>query len=186
MAIAAAPKAVGADDGDLIFRVGDEGFISTWLTLGPFVQRRGLSVAELARMDPLSGAQIEAAPRQGTFRKKGTWEALYTRKPNASFTGRRPAVVYLAAVLDAPTSDRLWLAAGSDGPVTVWLNGKEVLYRDAKRRGLPDTDLVPLDVSRGENRLVVKLANDRPGPWRLFARLMNRDFSPARSVNLPA
>ncbi len=179
-----APIADAAQAGDLTFHVGEEGFISAWLTLGPFVQPRGRSLTALAALDPLKAAEIDVPPRRGAFLKRSVWEATYSKKKSVSFTGKRPAIIHLAAVLETDTAGRFLLATGSDGPISVWLNGERVLYRDAKRKSVPDSDLTPLRLSEGANLIIIKLASDRPGRWRLFARLMTADFTPADRVTI--
>ncbi len=50
------------------------------------------------------------------------------------------------------------IAIGTDNGVRVWVNGKQVLARDGRRKLTWDDDLVDVDLKAGDNQLLLKLA----------------------------
>jgi len=66
-------------------------------------------------------------------------------------------VAYAATEIDVPRATRALLGIGSDDGVKVWLNGKLVHERWAIRPVQPDEDVVPVQLVRGPNRLLLKV-----------------------------
>ncbi|MFL5308770.1 MAG: DUF3857 domain-containing protein [Polyangia bacterium] len=89
------------------------------------------------------------------------------------------AVAYVVAFVrsDADRPAALWL--GSPGPVTVWLNGRQVFARDVVRAAALDQDAVGIRLGRGWNRILIKTVVV-DGAWRLYARLTDPAGGPLR------
>ena len=63
-------------------------------------------------------------------------------------------------------------SVGSDDAVKAWLNGKLVLDNWVQRGVIKDDDLVPVQLQRGANTLLLKIQNG-DGPWGFTVRLAN-------------
>ena len=89
-------------------------------------------------------------------------ESLYG-KPNY-------VVAYAASEIVMPEAASVLLALGSDDGVKVWLNGEKVHDRWALRGLETDADLIPLQLKKGTNRLLVKVQNAESG-WGFICRV---------------
>ncbi|MEM7309212.1 MAG: PSD1 and planctomycete cytochrome C domain-containing protein [Planctomycetota bacterium] len=81
----------------------------------------------------------------------GDGEAHELRGTNSAF------YLYRSVRSDAPRT--LSLSLGSDDSIAVWMNGRRVLARDAKRPVEPDQERVDVPVRAGENELLLKVVN---------------------------
>ncbi len=84
--------------------------------------------------------------------------------------GAQDAVGFASFVLDAKTARDVVLRIGSDDWVAVSLDGEEVHRHVIHRAPAPDQDLVRLSLRAGENRVVVRVANE-DGGFGMFARV---------------
>ncbi|MBI4657348.1 MAG: PSD1 domain-containing protein, partial [Verrucomicrobia bacterium] len=126
-----------------------------WSRLGPFV---GSSSKEAFGKDfgPEGKVDLQAAYQDGKLKwqevpslKDGEVHALAVA--NASF--------YFYRTIRAAEARRIELRLGSGGGLRVWLNGRSVHSNDADRAAAPDQDKVQIRLSRGENKLLVKVVN---------------------------
>lgn len=69
------------------------------------------------------------------------------------------AVTYAYTEIDADEAKQVILGLGSDDSVRVWLNGKLVHSKWIRRPLIVDQDLVPLQLRKGKNRLLLKVVN---------------------------
>lgn len=69
--------------------------------------------------------------------------------------------------INCPMEGYAILRAGSDDGIKVWINGKEVLNHIIDRAANPDQELIPVLLSKGENRCVVKL-DQAGGDWGFY------------------
>ncbi|MDJ0761538.1 MAG: alpha/beta hydrolase-fold protein [Myxococcota bacterium] len=163
-----------------VFKLDAGGTIASWLQLGPVPgatqSTKHLQVQSL--FDRLKTGGIEHLPRAGDPAAGTHWRTAIGRYGVVTIEGGGPRTSYLAAVLRTETPGRRWLSLGSDGSLAVWLGGELRLHRDLVRRFSADTDLISLDLAKGDNLLVIKLWKKDQGPWRLVARLMDTDFGP--------
>lgn len=79
------------------------------------------------------------------------------------------AIAYAWTELDMPEKAKFLLGVGSDDAVKVWLNGKLVHEHWAARATQLDDDLVPVQLERGKNQLLLKIQNIK-GDWSFICR----------------
>lgn len=165
-------------------------FIKGWLVLGPvgaeFVQTNASGAGaqtQLMQTDCLAGAQGEAGARpqpdaavpigNQTLR----WHAIQAEQDTIDLSAllgvKDPGVAYAWTEVIAPRALPALLGLGTDGAVKVWLNGK--LVHERRRAGplRKDDDLVPVNLEKGTNLLLLKIGS-RPAGWGFCGRFLNR------------
>src|SRR5436190_21627521 len=75
-----------------------------------------------------------------------------------NLSGDNPAT-YLYRTISATQPRKLAFSFGSDDAIKVWLNGTVVLDKNVQRGVAPDQDQITVDLSSGENQLLVKVVN---------------------------
>ncbi|MAG55242.1 MAG: hypothetical protein CMJ83_03025 [Planctomycetes bacterium] len=72
---------------------------------------------------------------------------------------QRVGATYLYRVLTATSARSVDISLGSDDGIRVWLNGKQVLSKNANRGVAPDQERVQLQLVKGRNELLLKIVN---------------------------
>jgi hypothetical protein len=164
-------------------------FIPEWYMIGPFPnprdakrQRLGIDIPyppekeiDLAKSYP----GVDGKPVQWTLDKtpaNGRMD-LYKYDPYEM------VVVYALTYVYSPKEQELPLLLGSDDGVKVFLNDKE-LHRVLRVRVVKvDQDRVPLHLTKGWNKLMLKIENNAGG-YNFYARVLDPDgslvFSPKK------
>lgn len=168
-----------------------DGEVSTWLVrdggrLGPIPARPSLR----ANLERLLDARAPAGVDDGAVdpsQPSPAW--VPASSPRASLDvgatlggPRRPRVAWAALALTATRSGPRYLALGTDDAVAVFLDGREVFRRSDARASREDDDLISLDLSEGDHRLVLKLVSR--GDMDLLARVVGPDHRPDPSLTL--
>ena len=91
-----------------------------------------------------------------------------------SIFGRKDFVyAYALAEIKANQPMKVMLAVGSDDGVKVWHNGK-LVHENWTPRGIEkDSDLIPLELEKGSNQILLKV-QDMRGGWGFTARLLDK------------
>jgi CubicO group peptidase (beta-lactamase class C family) len=82
------------------------------------------------------------------------------------------ASAYALAEIKSDADRSLYLALGSDDGVKVWLNGKLVHRNWTPRGAVPDEDVVPINIVKGSNQILLKVQDMQQG-WGFVARLLD-------------
>ncbi|MGB9596446.1 MAG: serine hydrolase, partial [Candidatus Poribacteria bacterium] len=83
------------------------------------------------------------------------------------------AIAYAYAEIDMPSEKKTLLGIGSDDAIKVWLNGKLIHENWIARAANKDDDLVPVDLQKGVNHLLLKIQNGT-GAWGFICREMGK------------
>lgn len=169
----ASPAPAPPSAGDLEVVVGEGGFLTCWLSLGP-----------LPEASPAAAAIDPAGVREGAKPGPATWTAISSPARQVKLRSKKAGTWVLAASLKTDRARRLYLATGSDVGLEIFLNGRRLLERAEGRRAQPDTDLVPLDLGAGDNLLALRLSKGRGGAWSLYARLLDEQLRGAAFVDV--
>ncbi|MES2892303.1 MAG: serine hydrolase [Bacteroidota bacterium] len=89
------------------------------------------------------------------------------------YPGKDFAYAYASAEIEAAENKNVLLALGSDDAVKVWHNGKLVHENWVPRGAVKDNDLVPLQLVKGTNRIILKI-QDMEGGWAFVVRLLDK------------
>src|SRR5688500_243881 len=114
---------------------------------------------------PTDCLQGEAAvrPADGTEQKVASGAAAKWRRETGwddrmGFGDSKDGqVAYAFATIPPEKAGKARLSLGTDDGVRVWLNGKLIRARDARREILPDEDQLDVDFESGDNALLVKV-----------------------------
>lgn len=149
------------DEMRMPWKRGDDHFLRLWLVAGPFPG--GLETDCLtgqggeARFRPTDGQEVKNGA--GTIVKWHSQKSWGDDVTIDDATGSAEKDVdYAFTTLSRPGPGKAVLSMGSEGGIRVWLNGKLVLSRDGLRSSTPDQDHVDVDMTGGENTLLVKIA----------------------------
>ena len=155
-----------------------------WNVVGPFASPKGdsagqeVSPALNTALGPEKNPDLKAS-YAGLGRAQLRW-----RRATAAADGRvyltriyKPSdwvLAYGEAFLYSPTARRVTLLLGADDGHVLWVNGAKVSERQGRHTSEPDDVAVPVDVKKGWNRVLVKVAN-LDGGWAFQLRAADPD-----------
>ncbi len=73
------------------------------------------------------------------------------------------------------------LELGSNDGVAGWLNGEKIISENVLRRATPGQEMIPVSLKSGWNTFLMKIVN-AGGGWGMFARLMDENEIPLKSI----
>jgi len=152
----------------------------------PFISE--LSVSELqpsaGKLESLGPPESLAALGFGPRRFQGVFCNLHEQLgPLAP----RDVVVYFACRLRCRKAMRLTAWLGYDGPVKVWVDGRQLFYDPAGvNPALPTDAEVPFSAAAGEHNFVVALGSNHGLAWGISLRFEHRGVSAAALAKGPA
>jgi hypothetical protein len=147
---------------------------SDWTIIGPFDNTDGAGFETAYPPEKEIDVSREYEGKDG----KVTWLKPRHRRIDgyvglAALLGRvNWAVAYAATSVPSPEARQMQLRIGSDDDVKAWLNGELVLSRNADRAALPDQDVAPVTLRKGQNQLLLKVCN-RLYSWGFYARIVD-------------
>jgi hypothetical protein len=150
------------------------GFVTNWLLAGPFDNGKGVGFNNV--YPPEKGVDIGA-----TYAGKGNapvkWKEVAAPVKavkqlgvvdiNAAYGNLKGAVVYGYAVVASETERPVELRAGSNNAVRIWLNGKEVYFREEYHHGMEmDQHIGKGTLKSGRNEILIKVCqNEQTDSW---------------------
>lgn len=146
-------------------------FIRSWYVVGPFDNPNA------------SGFVVDFGPEARPFEPdaefdgigvKVRWRALRTRSglvgpEDAPFPRKDDIVLYAYCEVEAPEARRTAVLLGSDDGAKVWVNGRLVHSKAARRALVPDQDRFEVDLAKGRNTVLLKVEQGG-GPWGFSLR----------------
>lgn len=88
------------------------------------------------------------------------------------------AAVYLASEIEVKRGGSAKLLLGASGAYKVWLNGQPIARRSEDLGLGVDADAWSINLQKGSNQLLIKLASTGAGNLGLAARLVDPNFAP--------
>lgn len=80
-------------------------------------------------------------------------------------------IIYLVAEPVFENDSKAILYMGYDGPVRVWLNGKQIFYGPGTNPAIRDNTKIYCDVKKGNNKIVVAFDTNGGKAWGIFCRI---------------
>jgi hypothetical protein len=147
--------------------------VGNWYRMGPFdnTENKGFKtvhpIERVTNVDPAK-TYPDAA---GKARRWRIAPQLEDGKVNslAFYAESEFKFTYLYRTIYSDTDGMLDVSLGSDDTLTVILNGRQLLARNAERGAAPDQEHVTLPLQAGKNHLLLKVCNYR-GPTAFYFR----------------
>ena len=149
--------------------------------LTPFAQ--SFLVSDFLPADAgLKGLECPGAIESMDLSKRSWEERMCARTAEILKTRGECGVFYYACRLECPEAMRLNALVGYDGPVKVWLDGRQVLHDPSGTNPASpaDAEVALGRVPAGEHEVVVALGNNAGNAWGIFLRLERMDVSAAK------
>lgn len=70
---------------------------------------------------------------------------------------------------------------GSNDTATLWFNGEKILSKNVERSAVPDSDILPVHLKKGENTILIKICNTEYN-WGLYLRISDEHGNALRNV----
>ena len=158
------------------------GWITSWLTNGAYTTAYPSS---LLTTDFLY-YEAYAYPYEGLAARTGKWVSASTGSNgvldfNTYYAGKQTCVAYAHVYVYSPVNQQVLLLTGSNDGIRVMLNSRIVLYKNGWRDLVPDQDKTTVTLTRGWNRLLVKVSQLN-GPWQMCARFTTLDGKPVQGL----
>jgi CubicO group peptidase (beta-lactamase class C family) len=171
--------------GTASYNVSSNGtFMRTWLVAGPVElgsDHADAKQEEFFKNDKAVSVSVDpkvVAPALNVAGKTFSWSHHASNDDLVDFDNlfkKDFASAYAMAEIRSETGGKMFLALGSDDGVRVWLNGKLVHDNWIPRGVTPDEDLVPVDLVKGSNQILIKV-QDIAGGWGFTARILNNEL----------
>jgi hypothetical protein len=101
-------------------------------------------------------------------------------------TVREDRLVYIATDLDCPEAMQLAACLGYDGPVKMWVDGREMLVDPSGTNpAIIDKKRIKFDAAPGRHEVVVALNSHKGLAWGIYLRFERLDVSRAMLQKSP-
>ncbi len=127
---------------------------SQWEVLGPLRKKDGGSLLETA-FEPEKQWDWDGNLQGHRWESRPSFEdgqVIDLGLPEQS-------AIYLRRILEADQDKQLFLSLGSNDAIQCWLNGRKIHENNINRSAAPDQDIIPLNLRKGPNRLLMKIVN---------------------------
>ncbi|HRS05551.1 MAG TPA: CehA/McbA family metallohydrolase [Candidatus Ratteibacteria bacterium] len=86
-------------------------------------------------------------------------------------TNLQKGIVYLVSEVNFEKQGKALLSLGYDGPIRVWINGKEVFYGPGTNPAIKDQTKVYTNVQKGKNQIVIAFDTNGGKAWGIFCKI---------------
>jgi hypothetical protein len=146
------------------------GFINRWAIVGPFDNRKGVGFS--AVYPPEKNLDLKAT-YAGKGDTKVQWSGTETTKAmgivdlNEVFGKLKGAVAYAHAAVESSAERSVEVRCGSNNAVRIWLNGKEIYFREEYHHGMQmDQHVGAGTLKAGRNDILIKVCqNEQTEDW---------------------
>jgi hypothetical protein len=160
------------------------GMVPAWNIIGPFDASSDPSLD--AVFPPDEGVHLGAEyPGKGI---RASWREYPAYAATIGFVeiyGHvdyvKECMAYAACTVTSPEARAAQIRFGSDDDALVRLAGEEVWRHDGFRGVHLDSDIVPVELPKGDAEIVVKIYN-REGQWGFFLRFTDEDGRPLKGL----
>jgi hypothetical protein len=146
------------------------GFLTRWQLIGPFDNVKGVGFNNV--YPPEKGVELKAQ-YIGKGNEKVRWLAHETDKPlglvdiNEAVGKLKGAVAYGFAAVESKSERPIEIRAASNNAVRIWLNGKEIYFREEYHHGMEiDQHTGKGTLRAGRNEILIKVCqNEQDDSW---------------------
>ncbi len=147
------------------------GMITQWHVIGPWPNNNYDAYDKV--LPPEKKVELDKPITDGKVKR--TWKPVVTKDPQgrvdlrAQFKDNQNKVAYATTEVVSDKDRRVVFRTGSDDGMKVWVNGKPAFGKNGPRALAVDADQFPVKLSKGTNRLLVKVLNGS-GAWEFCVR----------------
>jgi hypothetical protein len=146
------------------------GFVRQWMLVTPFDNRGGVGFAAIYPPEKGVDLSISYDGKEGT---KAAWKESVSTDPygwvdlNKVIGPLKGTVAYAYTVIDSPTEQAVQVRAGSPNALKMFLNGKQIFFREEYHHGSrTDTHVGKGVLKPGRNELMLKVCqNEQTESW---------------------
>ncbi len=146
------------------------GFVTNWAVVGPFENSKGVGFS--TTYPPERGVDLQAE-YVGKKEEKIRWQRHTTDQPfgmvdlNKIFGNLKGAVAFAYSEITSPNERPVEIRVGSNNAVRIYLNGKEVYFREEYHHGLEmDQHVGKGTLVAGRNEILIKVCqNEQTDSW---------------------
>jgi hypothetical protein len=91
---------------------------------------------------------------------------------------RTESVAYAHTYIHSPASLEAQLRIGSADGMKVWIDDELKYSADMVRDAAPDQDIVPVSLTEGRNRVLLKVTNSKTNGWGFYLRVTDAEGKP--------
>jgi len=138
---------------------GDTSFMRSWKIAGPISCELARDCLDIPGGEAVARANDDQKHTDGSplnWRENHCWAD--TCGLSADEAESEGTVAYATAIVERAAAGKAVLSIGSTDGIRVWVNGKPVLARDGRRPLTLDEDQVEVDLVKGTNTLLLKVA----------------------------
>jgi hypothetical protein len=88
---------------------------------------------------------------------------------------------YACCKVTSPKATSSQLRLGTNDTVTLWLNGQKLLSKNIERSAAPDSDILTVNLKKGENTILIKVCNTEFN-WGLYLRITDTSGQPVKNL----
>jgi hypothetical protein len=156
--------------GEKIDLTSHYGFVTRWLVLGPFDNSKRAGFQNVYPPEKAIEVNAQFAGKDGKLIR---WQELNTSKPlglvdfNEAIGKLRDTVGYGYTVLTSDAERPVDVRVGSNNAVRIWLNGKEIYFREEYHHGMAMDQHIGRGVLQmGRNEILIKVCqNEQTEAW---------------------
>ncbi|HZZ81768.1 MAG TPA: HEAT repeat domain-containing protein [Gemmataceae bacterium] len=146
------------------------GFITRWNVIGPFDNAKGVGFN--VPYPPEKGIDFKATyPAKGN--KQVNWQEHTTTKDlglvdfNEAVGKLKGVVQYAYTAVESETERPVEIRAASNNAIRIWLNGKEIFFREEYHHGMEiDQHVGKGTLRKGKNEILIKVCqNEQTETW---------------------
>jgi hypothetical protein len=86
---------------------------------------------------------------------------------------------YACCKIVSPNAGSAQIRLGTNDTATLWFNGEKILSKNLERSAAPDSDILPVQLKKGENTILIKVCNTEHN-WGLYLRITDSRGDPLK------
>jgi hypothetical protein len=81
----------------------------------------------------------------------------------------------------SPQARSAQIRLGTNDTATLWFNGEKILSKNIERSAAPDSDILPVQLRKGENTILIKVCNTEFN-WGLYLRISDDEGTALKNL----
>ena len=142
--------------------------IKDWLVAGSFANEKAADVHDFPFIDEVAASPVEGETSGSIIWKKASGNSIDFL--NQGYSVKNNCAAYSFTYLYSNEDELGIIYLGSDDGAKIWLNGVNVWDKKAKRPMIENEDVIHVELSKGWNRLLIKV-DQSDGGWAMICNI---------------